>query len=61
MLKIFSAALKRVSVIALANPSVRFDVDADGKEVKLSASSPDQVSLPSILKLRLREILFQLL
>lgn len=38
----FSAALKRVSVIALANPSVRFDVDADGKEVKLSASSPDQ-------------------
>lgn len=38
----FSAALKRVSVIALANPSVRFDIDADGKIMKLSASSPDQ-------------------
>lgn len=38
----FSAALKRVSVIALANPSVRFDIDADGKVMKLSASSPDQ-------------------
>ena len=37
-----AAALKRVSVIALANPSVRFDVDADGGIVKLSASSPDQ-------------------
>ncbi|WP_072500315.1 DNA polymerase III subunit beta [Olsenella phocaeensis] len=38
----FAAALKRVSVIALANPSVRFDIDADGKVLKLSASSPDQ-------------------
>lgn len=38
----FAAALKRVSVIALANPSVRFDVDADGQLVRLSASSPDQ-------------------
>jgi len=38
----FSAALKRVSVIAQANPSVRLDVDADGKLLQLSASSPDQ-------------------
>ena len=38
----FSAALKRVSVIALANPSVRFDIDADAKLMRLSASSPDQ-------------------
>ncbi|MBR1830462.1 MAG: DNA polymerase III subunit beta [Atopobiaceae bacterium] len=38
----FAAALKRVSVIALANPSVRFDIDADGKVMRLSASSPDQ-------------------
>lgn len=39
-----SAALKRVSVIALANPSVHFDVDADGNVMRLSASSPDQGS-----------------
>ncbi len=38
----FSAALKRVSVIAQANPSVRLDVDVDGKLMQLSASSPDQ-------------------
>ena len=38
----FNAALKRVSVIALTNPSVRFDIDPDGKVMKLSASSPDQ-------------------
>lgn len=38
----FSAALKRVSVVAQANPSVRLDVDADGQLVRLSASSPDQ-------------------
>lgn len=38
----FASALKRVSVIALANPSVRVDVDADGGVMKLSASSPDQ-------------------
>ena len=38
----FSSALRRVSVIALSNPSVRLDVDADGKILKLSASSPDQ-------------------
>lgn len=37
-----SAALKRVSVIAVTNASVRFDIDADGKFVKLSASSPEQ-------------------
>jgi DNA polymerase-3 subunit beta len=37
-----SGALKRVSVIAASNPSVRFDVDVDGKLVRLSASSPDQ-------------------
>lgn len=38
----FASALKRVSVIALSNPSVRFDIDADGKLMRLSASSPDQ-------------------
>lgn len=38
----FAAALKRVSVIALNNASVRFDIDADGKFVRLSASSPEQ-------------------
>jgi len=38
----FSAALKRVSVIAQTNSSVRFDIDAEGKTMKLSASSPDQ-------------------
>ena len=37
-----TAALKRVSVIALTNASVRFDIDADGRFVKLSASSPEQ-------------------
>ena len=35
-------ALRRVSVIAMSNPSVRFDVDADGSMLTLSASSPDQ-------------------
>lgn len=39
-----SAALKRVSVVALANPSVHFDVDADGDLMRLSANSPDQGS-----------------
>ena len=38
----FSAALKRVSVIALQNASVRFDVDADGGLMRLSARSPEQ-------------------
>jgi DNA polymerase-3 subunit beta len=38
----FGSALKRVSVIASGNPSVRLDVDADGKLLRLSASSPDQ-------------------
>ena len=38
----FTAALKRVSVIALSNPSVRFDIDIDGKMMKLSANSPEQ-------------------
>lgn len=38
----FGSALKRVSVIASANPSVRFDADADGHLMRLSASSPDQ-------------------
>ena len=38
----FGGALKRVSVIAASNPSVRFDADADGKLMRLSASSPDQ-------------------
>ena len=35
-------ALRRVSVIATSNPSVRFDIDSDGGLLKLSASSPDQ-------------------
>ncbi len=35
-------ALRRVAVIAASNPSVRFDVDADGGMLRLSASSPDQ-------------------
>ena len=38
----FAAALKRVSVIASSNPSVRFDIDVDGRMMKLSASSPEQ-------------------
>ncbi len=37
-----ASALRRVAVIALSNPSVRFDVDADGSLMRLSASSPDQ-------------------
>lgn len=38
----FSSALKRVSVIAQQNASVRFDIDADAAFVRLSASAPDQ-------------------
>ena len=38
----FNAALKRVSVIAQQNASIRFDVDADGGLVRLSARSPEQ-------------------
>ena len=38
----FSAALKRVSVIALQNASVRFDIDADAGLMRLSARSPEQ-------------------
>lgn len=38
----FSSALKRVSVIALQNASVRFDIDADGGLMSLSARSPEQ-------------------
>ena len=38
----FSSALKRVSVIASSNPSVRFDADSAEKLLRLSASSPDQ-------------------
>ena len=38
----FSAALKRVSVIAQQNASIRFDVDADGGLMRLSARSPEQ-------------------
>ena len=37
-----SAALRRVSVIAQSNSSVRFDIDVDGRLMRLSASSPDQ-------------------
>lgn len=45
----FAAALKRVSVIAQANSSVRFDIDAEGKTMKLSASSPDQGESSEVL------------
>ena len=38
----FGGALKRVSVIASSNPSVRLDADADGRLMRLSASAPDQ-------------------
>lgn len=38
----FSAALKRVSTVAIQNASIRFDVDADGGIVRLSAHSPEQ-------------------
>ena len=38
----FGSALKRVSVVASSNPSVRIDADSAGKLVRLSASSPDQ-------------------
>ena len=38
----FGSALKRVSVIASSNPSVRFDADVDGHLMRLSASSPEQ-------------------
>lgn len=38
----FASALKRVSVIATSNPSVRFDVDAEGGVMTLAASAPDQ-------------------
>lgn len=44
-----SSALKRVSVVAQANPSVRFDVDADAGLVRLSAGSPDQGDSSEIL------------
>ena len=37
-----TAALRRVSVIALSNPSVRFDIEVENKLMKLSATSPDQ-------------------
>lgn len=37
-----SAALRRVSVITQSNSSVRFDIDVDGRLMRLSASSPDQ-------------------
>ncbi len=45
----FSAALKRVSVIAMQNASVRFDMDADGGLVRLSASSPEQGDSSEVL------------
>jgi DNA polymerase-3 subunit beta len=37
-----SGALKRVSVIAQTNPSVRFDIDSDQSQMVLSATSTDQ-------------------
>lgn len=42
-------ALRRVSVIALSNPSVRFDIDGDANLLKLSASSPDQGEAAELL------------
>lgn len=45
----FNAALKRVSVIAQSNPSVRFDIDADAKQMQLSATAPDQGESHEIL------------
>lgn len=45
----FSSALKRVSVIALANASVRFDVDADASFMRLSAHSPEQGESSEVL------------
>ena len=36
------AALKRVSVIAQANPKVKFDVDVDEAVLRLQASTPEQ-------------------
>lgn len=45
----FSSALKRVSVIAQQNASVRFDIDADGGFVRLSASSPEQGESSEVL------------
>ncbi|MGE9911695.1 DNA polymerase III subunit beta [Atopobiaceae bacterium SGI.236] len=38
----FAAALKRVSVIAQANPKVRLEVDADASLMTLRATSPEQ-------------------
>jgi DNA polymerase-3 subunit beta len=38
----FSAALKRVSVIAVSNPSVRCDIDAEAGQMVLSAVVADQ-------------------
>ena len=38
----FAAALKRVSVIAQQNASIRFDVDADGGLGRRSARSPEE-------------------
>lgn len=37
-----NAALRRVSVVALTNPSVRFDVDVAAGILQLTASTPDQ-------------------
>ena len=37
-----NAALKRVSVIAQTNPTVRFEVDADASQLVLRATSPEQ-------------------
>lgn len=42
-------ALRRVAVIATSNPSVRFDADADGGLLKLSASSPDHGEATEII------------
>ncbi len=48
-----SAALKRVSVIAVTNASVRFDIDPDGGFVRLSASSPEQGESSEVIDARI--------
>ncbi|MGI6230948.1 MAG: DNA polymerase III subunit beta [Tractidigestivibacter sp.] len=45
----FSAALRRVTSIATTNAAVRLDIDADGKVMRLSTSSPDQGEATEVL------------
>lgn len=45
-----SAAIKRVSVVAMQNPAMRFDIDADNGQVRFSAFSPDQGDASETIK-----------